>query len=286
MQPTICRAARLYSSVSTTRYAWQCCTEAISNRLRNWQYSKFAMHPGSANIRYHAHQAASPTPSPPVSFPDPSRPDLYYHLINPPNPISHVLPAFALSFLPFPPTHTKSSTVIGWLPAQVYEKTDGASKRTGTGVKTEGCKDTQRSNEEDAALQDFRENSNFLRFLHEMIKNELEEKANTIQTDGVGESTDGWLHIHDQRSVPIVGPIGDPEDIIASVLMRKSTILPETYQPVPSYRLVTTYGVMKLTPELAGRLHSALLQLALTEKATAVRETAWNAHNVQGVGSP
>ena len=51
------------------------------------------------------------------SFPDPDRPDLFYHLFDPPTPLSNNLPVFALSFLPAMPTSVDSCAVIGWLPA-------------------------------------------------------------------------------------------------------------------------------------------------------------------------
>jgi len=55
-----------------------------------------------------------------VVFPDPNRPDLFYHLVNPPTPLSSSLPAFALSFLDTAPPSVNSPTVIGWLPAQTH----------------------------------------------------------------------------------------------------------------------------------------------------------------------
>lgn len=54
---------------------------------------------------------------PSTSFPDPERPDLFYHLFEPPTDLSHTSPVFALSFLPTPPPSVRSCTVIGWLPA-------------------------------------------------------------------------------------------------------------------------------------------------------------------------
>lgn len=53
-------------------------------------------------------------------FPDPNRPDLFYHLVHAPTPVSNTLPAFALTFLDDSPPTADSSTVIGWLPAQTY----------------------------------------------------------------------------------------------------------------------------------------------------------------------
>jgi len=48
---------------------------------------------------------------------EPSRSDLFYHVISPPTPISPSLPAFGLSFLSTPPPSAVSCAVIGWLPA-------------------------------------------------------------------------------------------------------------------------------------------------------------------------
>jgi hypothetical protein len=55
-----------------------------------------------------------------IVFPDPNRSDLFYHVVNPPTPLSKSLPAFALSFLHQPPPCVDSSTVLGWLPAETY----------------------------------------------------------------------------------------------------------------------------------------------------------------------
>ena len=50
---------------------------------------------------------------------DPSRPDLFYHLVSVPHPVdpSVSTPAYAVSFLSTPPPSSKSATIIGWLPA-------------------------------------------------------------------------------------------------------------------------------------------------------------------------
>lgn len=64
---------------------------------------------------YSAQSTSKDTPSP---LTDPTRPDLFYHLVSPPNPLSAHLPAYALSFLVTPPRTLDESAVIGWLPAQ------------------------------------------------------------------------------------------------------------------------------------------------------------------------
>jgi hypothetical protein len=60
-------------------------------------------------------------PSPPrTTFEDPSRKGLFYHLVQPPTPLSDTRPVFAVSLLADapPPSSSESSTVLGWLPAE------------------------------------------------------------------------------------------------------------------------------------------------------------------------
>ena len=71
------------------------------------------------------------------SFPDPDRPDLFYHLFLPPTELSESTPVFALSFLPDAPVSVVSRTVVGWLPASAAAEGEG---------------------EDGAGLNDFREN--------------------------------------------------------------------------------------------------------------------------------
>jgi hypothetical protein len=59
------------------------------------------------------------------SFSDPTRPDLFYHFLEPPTFLSEVVPVYALSFLSSVPS-PDSSTIIGWLPAQTQSHTDEA----------------------------------------------------------------------------------------------------------------------------------------------------------------
>ena len=82
--------------------------------------------------------------STPTSFPDPSRPDIFYHLVGPPTPLSSHRPAFAISFLPSPSPSPNSCTIIGWLPAAA------------------GGADAESDSE--AGLNDFVENSDYIFF--------------------------------------------------------------------------------------------------------------------------
>ncbi|KAJ6511284.1 hypothetical protein C8R47DRAFT_964128 [Mycena vitilis] len=170
------------------------------------------------------------------SFTDPARPDLHYHLVDPPTPLSSQLPAFALSFLPAPSSN--SSTVIGWLPAATT------------------------SSEDDAGLNDFKENSEFRDVLHQAIQDGLREKVDEVQINGALQLGNGWMHIHDERNVPALGRIGDPDDIIATVLVQDGEIQAETYQAMSSYRICTSDGPTQLTPGLAKKLQAILEERA------------------------
>lgn len=62
-----------------------------------------------------------------------------------------------------------------------------------------------------------------------------------------------------------MGRIGDPDDILATVLVEDSKIQPETYQPMPAYRLCTSDGVTHLSDGLAQRLREMLQDEAREE---------------------
>jgi hypothetical protein len=166
------------------------------------------------------------------SFSDPNRPDLFYHLL-PTSP-----PTFALSFLPTPPPRPRSATILGWLPAAAGE---------------------------DAGLNDFSENPAFRPVLHSALRSALRDGADDVQAAAATQLHAGWLHIHDERNVPALGRIGDPDDIVATVLVEDGKILPETYQPMPAYRLCTADGVVHLTSGLTVRLRQVLEEHAKGE---------------------
>lgn len=60
----------------------------------------------------------------------------------------------------------------------------------------------------------------------------------------------------DERNIPPVNRAGDPDDIIASVLVKNGTVVPDTYEPSQTYRVYTRDGFMTLPKEL----NDALLQ--------------------------
>ncbi|GJE86402.1 hypothetical protein PsYK624_024820 [Phanerochaete sordida] len=186
--------------------------------------------PPTLLVRSHNQQEARRAHSTaPPSFEDPDRPGLFYHRFAPPG----TPPVFALSFLAERPPRVDSASVLGWLPA--------AAPAGG-----------------DAGLNDFRENVRFLEIMHEAIRAALRDGVDEVQKNGAVQTQEGWMHIHDERNVPALGRIGDPDDIIASVRVEKGQILAETYQPMPAYRLCTSDGILKLTEGLARRLEESL----------------------------
>ncbi|KAI6107777.1 hypothetical protein EDD16DRAFT_1488520 [Pisolithus croceorrhizus] len=196
---------------------------------------------------------------------DPDRPDLFYHLVSFPHPVnsSSSASAYALSFLPAPPPSSRSATVIGWLPA-IAEGT---------------------SRDIEAGLDDFVENPNFRSLLQGAIRQGLREGVDEVWMNGALQLRHGWMHIHgavhahrfriltgpsntretDSRNIPPLGRIGDPDDIIGSVLVEDSKILPDTYQAMPSYRLCTSDGPIQLTEGLARKLRIVLEDVASRE---------------------
>ncbi|KAI6124095.1 hypothetical protein EV401DRAFT_1943812 [Pisolithus croceorrhizus] len=176
---------------------------------------------------------------------DPDSPDLFYHLVSFPHPVdsSSSASAYALSFLPAPPPSSRSATVIGWLPAIA----EGTSKDI------------------EAVLDDFVENSNFRSLMQEAIREGLREGVDEVWMNGALQLQHGWMHIHDSRNIPPLGRIGDPDDIIGSVLVEDSKILPDTYQAMPSYRLFTSDGPIQLTEGLARKLRTVLEDVASRE---------------------
>jgi len=220
----------------TTRpLALQSSLRSTSQNLSYYsQFHRYTNHPRQKFCQY-------TTNAEPISFADPNRLDLFYHLIPPPSPYSSNVPAFALSFLPTPPSSGDSSTIIGWLPAS-----------------SEG-------QEGEAGLNDFKENPKFRDILHKAVHVALREGLDDIWINGATQLQNGWMHIHDNRNVPALGRIGDPDDILASVLVEDGKILPDTYQAMPSYRFCTADGLIQLTDGLAKKLHAVLKEHADAE---------------------
>ena len=85
---------------------------------------------------------------------------------------------------------------------------------------------------------------------------------------GIGSAgRGGWIHVSDQRSPPAYGRIPEPEDIFGSLEVDGNGCFIEghgRYQSSGTYRLVTTQGVLGLSPFLRDKL---LQRLRIEEAA-------------------
>ena len=194
--PMSCRRALL--SFSPLRH--HCLhLQSYSNHLRHTPRS-------SRHCRYVSSVEAT-------SFADPTRPDLFYHLLHPPTPFSSSLPMFALSFLPAPPPIPDSCTIIGWLPAA----TEGADGEAGLNDFKENrasffvCRpisgrafcDRGRG-EVDAGFVYVA--GKFMEVLHAAIRAGIVEGVDEVQVNGAVQTQNGWMHIHGTRVFAFVPP--------------------------------------------------------------------------------
>ncbi|WVQ75989.1 hypothetical protein IAR50_005625 [Cryptococcus sp. DSM 104548] len=170
----------------------------------------------------------SSAPPLPPSEKDPSHPHLWYH------PSSSYI---SLSFLPTKPSVYGSKTVLGYLPLG------------------------------EATLEDFREEPKFGKVLEDAVKDGLAKgKATTVEFEAETRPTDGWIHITDERAIPPMGRIGETEDLIGSVYVQEGKIVADTYSAFPTYRLVTTNGVLRLPKGLDEHLVETLKKIDEEEK--------------------
>lgn len=86
-----------------------------------------------------------------------------------------------------------------------------------------------------------------------------------IQTLAVNRG-DGFIHIADERNPADTNRVPDPSDIIASILIQEGKVVPESYEPSPTYRLVTMDGLLQLPEGLGNRLVEALKKVREVEE--------------------
>ncbi|KAF8525552.1 hypothetical protein BU17DRAFT_41698 [Hysterangium stoloniferum] len=177
---------------------------------------------------------------------DPTRPSLFYHFLPAPNALSAEVPAYAVSLLDRPTNDPKSPAIMGWLVA------------------------ASESGEQEAGIGDFHENEAFLDILHKVLREVIREKSDErLQAEAI-QLGEGWMHINahtspDDRNLPEAGRICSPDDIIASVRVEAGEMLPETYSPMPAYRICTTDGLTTLSKGLEQRLLETLCATEVEE---------------------
>ncbi|KAJ1963435.1 hypothetical protein IWQ62_003214 [Dispira parvispora] len=92
-------------------------------------------------------------------------------------------------------------------------------------------------------------NESFMNWVHGLLKDSA-HSADPILSSMAKSVGQGWLHIADERHPPPYGRIPRPEDIIGSVQVEDGHIVPHSYQPMPSHRLVSPKGLFRLSPDL------------------------------------
>ncbi|KAF9544005.1 hypothetical protein EC957_000274 [Mortierella hygrophila] len=154
---------------------------------------------------------------------------LYYHLLPLTTPSSTTTgtpkQTYALSFLPTFPQHTHQ--VVGYLSHNNSEDLQ---------VKPKG----------------FTENDAFNNVLHTVIQQNLVHDP--MVESVLQQQLEGWTHIADYRNPAPYGRIPLPEDIFGSVQIVDGVIQPDSYQRMPTHRIVSSLGLFQLSDHLHERL--------------------------------
>lgn len=64
-----------------------------------------------------------------------------------------------------------------------------------------------------------------------------------------------------------MGRVGEPEDMLASIFVQDGKAVPSTYEPLPSYRLVTQNGVLLLSEDMDQSVVKALQKIDAEERS-------------------
>ncbi|GAA6017114.1 hypothetical protein JCM11491_003264 [Sporobolomyces phaffii] len=184
-------------------------------------------------------------------------PGLYLH----PNPDST---SYALSFLRDPaPNAAFSPTTIGHLRV----------KRDPHEGEGEG--------EPEILPRYFTENPHFLDLVHDVLEQNVHTDVwvESLAKSIVKTGTDTYIHLGDQRNPAEAQRTAQPQDILASVLVRGETgrVEPASYERNRvAYRVVSELGLMRLPPTLFDRVVEACERVREVEHEIA-RDAA-NAH--------
>ena len=94
---------------------------------------------------------------------------------------------------------------------------------------------------------DFREQSAFVKFLHESIATYVDryESCPYLCTKAKLFKS-GWMYIEDERAVSPLGRTPDPDDILGYCLVRNGKIVPKSYQAMPTHRLFSHLGEFRI----------------------------------------
>ncbi|KAF9910396.1 hypothetical protein EC991_006661 [Linnemannia zychae] len=98
----------------------------------------------------------------------------------------------------------------------------------------------------------FTENEAFNSVLHAIIQKNLADDP--MVQSVLQQQLEGWTHIADYRNPAPYGRIPLPEDIFGSVQIVDGIIQPDSYQRMPSHRIVSSFGLFQLSDHLHERL--------------------------------
>jgi len=104
------------------------------------------------------------------------------------------------------------------------------------------------------------ENPDFIKLLHETIATS-KDSLEYLLSSRARMQVSGWLHLIDERSPISFGRTPDSDDIIGMVYCENGLIVPETYSPMPSYRLISPLGIFSLPKVLQIKLINKLASL-------------------------
>ncbi|GAA5942050.1 uncharacterized protein JCM15063_004283 [Sporobolomyces koalae] len=182
------------------------------------------------------------------SFASRAYPGLYLHPqpSKAPPSTTAAKPTYALSFLPTPaPSSSFSPTTIGLLSSSAPTTTRG---------------------EPEILPRYFQENPQFLDLVHEVLRDNIEHDlwvqslAKSVVSSSLEGGVDTYIHLGDQRNPAEAQRTAQPQDILASFLVRGKTgeIVAGSYERNKvAYRLVSELGLMQLPPSLFEKLVEA-----------------------------
>jgi len=148
---------------------------------------------------------------------------------------------YVLSFAGEQPIEkTPPQAIVGWLAGDVSELEVDTTKK--------------------AVFSDparFQENEKFRAFLHDFLAHHV-DKSPSLQKKAK-QYRGGWMNINDQRSR--FGRAVPSEDIFGTVELRDGEMIPLSYTPMPTHRLLTDEGLFRLDGFLQKQLEQSILAL-------------------------
>ncbi|MFH1277134.1 MAG: hypothetical protein ABIK65_01980 [Candidatus Eisenbacteria bacterium] len=110
--------------------------------------------------------------------------------------------------------------------------------------------------------ENFQANQLFVEFFHEIVRTKVPMMS--IYIDEAERVGDGWLHVRDLRAAGADAEL-EKIDVIGSFQVAGGRILPDSYVPNGSYRVLGPHGFPLLPAELQGAVLRAMRKLTVGE---------------------